>query len=81
MRHGEAANSNKVASDNYMTESQEYVEAEGFAPQQVFSCDKTGLFWKKMPKGGLRHTEVLARTQDNEGQAGLVVMWECKWGL
>ena len=39
-----------VASDNYMTESQEYVEAEGFAPQQVFSCDETGIFWKKMPK-------------------------------
>nr|KAF6463386.1 tigger transposable element derived 1 [Molossus molossus] len=50
VRHGEAASSNKVAADNFVTEFQEYVEAEGFVPQQVFSCDETGLFWKKMPK-------------------------------
>jgi len=22
----------------------------GFIPQQVFNCDKTSLFWKKMPR-------------------------------
>ena len=33
-----------------MTEFQEYIEAEGFVPQQVFNYDETGLFWKKMSK-------------------------------
>ncbi|XP_016070266.1 PREDICTED: tigger transposable element-derived protein 1-like [Miniopterus natalensis] len=50
VRHGEAASSNKVAADNFVTEFQEYIEAEGFVPQQVFNCDETGLFWRKMPK-------------------------------
>ncbi|KAK1332815.1 LOW QUALITY PROTEIN: hypothetical protein QTO34_006346 [Cnephaeus nilssonii] len=48
-RHGEAASPNKVAADNFMTEFQEHIEAEGFVPQQVFTCDETSLFWKKMP--------------------------------
>ena len=50
VRCGEAASSNSVAADNFLAEFQEYVEAEEFVPQQVFSCDETGLFWKKMPK-------------------------------
>ncbi|KAK1339615.1 hypothetical protein QTO34_018168 [Cnephaeus nilssonii] len=50
VRHGEAASSNKVATDNFMTELQEYVKAEEFVPQQVFSCNETGLFWKKNAK-------------------------------
>ena len=44
VRHGEAANSNNVAAADFVTEFQEYVEAEGFVPQQVFNCDETGLF-------------------------------------
>jgi hypothetical protein len=27
----------------------EFVETGGFGPQQVFNCDETGPFWKKMP--------------------------------
>ena len=27
----------------------ELIEANGYIPQQVFNCDETGLFWKKMP--------------------------------
>ncbi|XP_014392726.1 PREDICTED: tigger transposable element-derived protein 1-like isoform X2 [Myotis brandtii] len=34
----------------HLSEFQEFIEAEGFVPQQVFNCDETGLFWKKMPK-------------------------------
>ena len=48
VKHGEAASSNKVAADNFMAEYQEYVEAKCYC--DVFSCDETGLFWKKMPK-------------------------------
>ena len=36
VKHGEAASSNKVAADNSVTGFQEYVEADGFVPQQVF---------------------------------------------
>ena len=48
-RHGEAASSDQAAAEKYVAEFQEYVRAEEFVPQQVFNCDETGLFWKKMP--------------------------------
>ena len=50
VRHGEAASSKNVAADNFLTDFQECIEAEGFVPKQVFNCNETGLFWKKMPK-------------------------------
>ena len=50
VRHGEAASSNKVAADNFVTEFQEYIEAKEFVHQEVFSCNETGLFQKKIPK-------------------------------
>ena len=28
----------------------ELIEADGYIPQQVFNCDETRLFWKKMPQ-------------------------------
>ena len=49
VRHGEAANANKGNAKSYVTEIREHVETEGFVPQQVFNCDKSGLLWKKMP--------------------------------
>ena len=49
VRHGEAASSNKDAAESYVKEFDEYVKAEGFLPQQIFNCDETGLFWKKLP--------------------------------
>ena len=49
LRHGEAATANKEAAKSCVSEIREYVEAEGFVPQQVFNCDKSGLLWKKMP--------------------------------
>ncbi|GFS36825.1 jerky protein homolog-like [Nephila pilipes] len=45
-KHGEAASADKPAAykfDNDFTAEEEYL------PQQVFDCDETGLFWKKMP--------------------------------
>ncbi|GFX59500.1 tigger transposable element-derived protein 1 [Trichonephila clavipes] len=27
----------------------EFIEKEGYRPQQIFNCDRTGLFWKRMP--------------------------------
>ncbi|XP_069961022.1 tigger transposable element-derived protein 1-like [Cherax quadricarinatus] len=50
VRHGEAASSDHKAAEKYVHEFQEYIEAEGLKPEQVFNCDETGLFWKKMPK-------------------------------
>ncbi|KAM4688985.1 tigger transposable element-derived protein 1-like [Discoglossus pictus] len=49
VRHGEAASSDKEAAETFVTDFKQYVEAEAFVPQQVFNCDETGLFWKKMP--------------------------------
>ncbi|XP_051819444.1 activating transcription factor 7-interacting protein 2 isoform X2 [Antechinus flavipes] len=49
VRHGETATANKKAAETFVGEFRDYVKAEGFIPQQVFNCDETGLFWKKMP--------------------------------
>uniref|UniRef100_A0A2D4Q5L4 HTH CENPB-type domain-containing protein n=2 Tax=Micrurus TaxID=8634 RepID=A0A2D4Q5L4_MICSU len=48
-RHGEAASANQEAANKFIKEFSDYVKAEGFLPEQVFNCDETGLFWKKIP--------------------------------
>jgi len=50
VRHGEAASANQKAAEEFVQDFSEYVKANGFIPQQVFNCDETGLFWKKMPR-------------------------------
>ncbi|XP_063302179.1 tigger transposable element-derived protein 1-like [Pelobates fuscus] len=50
VRHGEAASSDVAAAEEYATEFLEVIVSEGYLPQQVFKCDETGLFWKRMPK-------------------------------
>ncbi|GBO19329.1 Tigger transposable element-derived protein 1 [Araneus ventricosus] len=49
VRHGEAANSDVKAAEDYLKTFSELIEANGYIPQPVFNCDETGLFWKKMP--------------------------------
>ncbi|XP_043545284.1 tigger transposable element-derived protein 1-like [Chiloscyllium plagiosum] len=50
IRHGEAASSDKKAAEDFEKEFNKFVEDEGYVSHQVFNCDETGLFWKKMPK-------------------------------
>ena len=50
VRHGEAASSDVKAADEYVKRFASLVAEEGYIPQQVFNCDETGLFWKKMPR-------------------------------
>ncbi|XP_069158736.1 tigger transposable element-derived protein 1-like [Procambarus clarkii] len=49
VRHGEAASSDKGAAEAFVPEFQKFVDQQ-FLPQQVFNCDETGLFWKKLTK-------------------------------
>lgn len=48
-RHGEAASSDQIAADKYVGEFDRYINEQNLIAQQVFNCDETGLFWKKMP--------------------------------
>ncbi|CAH2306934.1 tigger transposable element-derived 1-like [Pelobates cultripes] len=50
VRHREAASSDVAAAEEFATEFLEVIVSEGYLPQQVFNCDETGLFWKRMPK-------------------------------
>ncbi|XP_067947243.1 tigger transposable element-derived protein 1-like [Watersipora subatra] len=50
VRHGEAASSNSKASAEYINTCASIITQQGYTPQQVFNCDETGLFWKKMPR-------------------------------
>ena len=50
VRHGDAASSDAKAAKEFVTHFAELIEAEGYIPQQVWNCDETGLFWKKLPR-------------------------------
>ena len=50
VRHGEAASSNKDAAEKFVEKFKDFVDREGFIPEQVFNCDETGLSGKKKPK-------------------------------
>ncbi|XP_051784390.1 tigger transposable element-derived protein 1-like [Erpetoichthys calabaricus] len=50
VRHGEAASADIKAAEDYLKTFAGIIAAEGYIPQQVFNCDETGLFWKKMPR-------------------------------
>ncbi|XP_070586956.1 tigger transposable element-derived protein 1-like, partial [Erythrolamprus reginae] len=50
MRHGEAASSDAKAAEKFVVTFAELIDAEGYVSQQIFNCDETGLFWKKMPR-------------------------------
>ncbi|UYV84264.1 hypothetical protein LAZ67_X001696 [Cordylochernes scorpioides] len=49
-RHGEGASSDAKAAETFTAEFEKLVVTECYLPQQVFNCDETGLFWKKIPK-------------------------------
>jgi len=49
VRHGEAASSNEDTAEKLVAKFKDFVDREGFISEQVFNCDETGLFWKKMP--------------------------------
>ncbi|GLV46361.1 hypothetical protein CBL_20709 [Carabus blaptoides fortunei] len=50
LRHGEAASADMKAAEDYLKTFAEIIAAQGHILQQVFNCDQTGLFWKKMPR-------------------------------
>ncbi|XP_015437248.1 PREDICTED: tigger transposable element-derived protein 1-like [Dufourea novaeangliae] len=43
------SSSDVKAAEVYIKTFSELIEAKGYIPQQVFNCDETGLFWKRMP--------------------------------
>ncbi|UYV80690.1 PSKH1 [Cordylochernes scorpioides] len=49
VQHGEAASSDMKAAEDYIKTFSDLIKAQGYISQQVFNCDETGLFWKKMP--------------------------------
>lgn len=34
----------------FVQEFQNFIDSEGYLPQQVFNCDETRIFWKVMPE-------------------------------
>ncbi|XP_068243786.1 tigger transposable element-derived protein 1-like [Palaemon carinicauda] len=48
-RNGDAASSDQAAAEKYVGEFDRYIKEQNLIPQQVFNCDETRLFWKKMP--------------------------------
>ncbi|XP_066977870.1 tigger transposable element-derived protein 1-like [Macrobrachium rosenbergii] len=50
VRNGEAASSDEKDVEKFVKEFHQFVDENGFMPNQMFNCDETGLFWKRMPK-------------------------------
>ncbi|GFS40186.1 hypothetical protein TNIN_234931 [Trichonephila inaurata madagascariensis] len=63
LMHGESASADKEAIEKYCLKFQEFIETEGYRPQQIFNCDETGLFWKRI----LNHTYI---TKDEKSVPG-----------
>ncbi|XP_067947109.1 tigger transposable element-derived protein 1-like [Watersipora subatra] len=47
---GETSSSEIQAVHEFSVLFEKIVQEEGYVPQQVFNCDETGLFWKRMPR-------------------------------
>ena len=52
---GEAASSDEEAATAFPAELQKIIKGVKCDPRQVFNCDETGLFWKKMPNRTYSH--------------------------
>jgi len=50
VRYGEAAIGDMDTAEEHCEKCKKIIEEGGFVSQQVFSCDETGLFWKRMPR-------------------------------
>ncbi|GFV42645.1 tigger transposable element-derived protein 1-like protein [Trichonephila clavipes] len=44
LMHGESASADKEAAEKYCLKFLEFIETEGYRPQQIFNCAETGLF-------------------------------------
>ncbi|GFV96257.1 tigger transposable element-derived protein 1 [Trichonephila clavipes] len=49
LTYGESASADKEAAEKYCLKFQEFIETEGYRPEQIFNCNETSLFWKRMP--------------------------------
>ena len=47
--HGESASADKEEAEKFCRKFQEFIKKEEYRPEQIFNCDETGLFWKRMP--------------------------------
>ena len=45
----ESASVEHEAAINFPPQVRKLIEDKGFVQQQIFNCDETGLFWKRMP--------------------------------
>ena len=50
VRHGETAIGDRDTAEEHCEKCKKIIEEGGFVSQQVFNCDETGLFWKRMPR-------------------------------
>ena len=50
IRHGEASSADIKAAENFIKDFEKLIGEEGYLPEQIFNCDETGLYWKKMPR-------------------------------
>ena len=46
---GESALADAKAASAFSEELKKLTEENGYLPEQIFSCDEMGLFWKEMP--------------------------------
>jgi hypothetical protein len=49
VRHGEAASAQRGAAEQHAEKFKKIIEEGDFVSQQVFNCDETGLFCKRLP--------------------------------
>ena len=66
MCHGEGASAHGKAAEDFVKKFKRLVESESYMVQQVFNCNETGLFWKKMPKRTYITVEEMKKPSHNQ---------------
>ncbi|KFD50448.1 hypothetical protein M513_08675 [Trichuris suis] len=54
---GEAASADQESASTFPQEFRRLVGRKGYLPEQVYNCDETALFWKKMPSRTYIHKD------------------------
>jgi hypothetical protein len=78
---GEKLSCDEPTADEFKNEIQKFIGNEGFIPEQIFNADKTGLYWKCLPKKTLAYKTETSAERRKEKTLNSFVFWKRCWDI